>query len=464
MEACPSLLQAGANVDAVMSDKILRIVIVDDEVSARAAESELLKRIQDTELVGEAEDARSALTLAETLHPDVMLLDVAMPGMNGLELSEILSQRFPEIKLIMLTMYGNFEYAVTAFRNGVIDYLLKDAYDAEPLINALEKARRMLDCEAAADQLRAEHAMQQQIDGGDWKGHSGRFVRLYSKKNKAERLREVSELFDGKDGNAYPVSESIWLTDVPICEGAQYTVSAYCVCACEEDLQRFLMQDAEHFYFPALFKLSGIQFAGKPTDADRAEMKRDFNTYLRGENASFPGDYIALCIEKRFAPDQAKRVVAELLGNLGVDTGILNRIRSAEKASDISLALREVLLSVRIMGLKPENSVIEDIKDYTRENPGADLSLNALSERAQWSPSYLSTVFKQETGEGLKHYITRMRLQKATELLCGSNQKIYVIAEQCGFMNLQNFYERFSERYNMSPQKYRSQGRHNEKI
>lgn len=160
MEACPSLLQAGANVDAVMSDKILRIVIVDDEVSARAAESELLKRIQDTELVGEAEDARSALTLAETLHPDVMLLDVAMPGMNGLELSEILSQRFPEIKLIMLTMYGNFEYAVTAFRNGVIDYLLKDAYDAEPLINALEKARRMLDCEAAADQLRAEHAMQ----------------------------------------------------------------------------------------------------------------------------------------------------------------------------------------------------------------------------------------------------------------------------------------------------------------
>ena len=61
MEACPSLLQAGANVDAVMSDKILRIVIVDDEVSARAAESELLKRIQDTELVGEAEDARSAL-------------------------------------------------------------------------------------------------------------------------------------------------------------------------------------------------------------------------------------------------------------------------------------------------------------------------------------------------------------------------------------------------------------------
>lgn len=224
------------------------------------------------------------------------------------------------------------------------------------------------------------------------------------------------------------------------------------------------MQDAEHFYFPALFKLSGIQFAGKPTDADRAEMKRDFNTYLRGENASFPGDYIALCIEKRFAPDQAKRVVAELLGNLGVDTGILNRIRSAEKASDISLALREVLLSVRIMGLKPENSVIEDIRDYIRENPGADLSLNALSERAQWSPSYLSTVFKQETGEGLKHYITRMRLQKATELLCGSNQKIYVIAEQCGFMNLQNFYERFSERYNMSPQKYRSQGRHNEKI
>lgn len=116
------------------------------------------------------------------------------------------------------------------------------------------------------------------------------------------------------------------------------------------------------------------------------------------------------------------------------------------------------------MGLKPENSVIEDIKDYIRENPGADLSLNALSERAQWSPSYLSTVFKQETGEGLKHYITRMRLQKATELLCGSNQKIYVIAEQCGFMNLQNFYERFNERYNMSPQKYRSQGRHNEKI
>ena len=121
-----------------MSEKVLRIAIVDDEVSARVTEAGLLKRIQGTELVGEADDAKSALALAEALHPDVMLLDIAMPGMNGLELSEILSKRFPEIKLIMLTMYGNFEYAVTAFRNGVIDYLLKDAYDAEPLVAALE--------------------------------------------------------------------------------------------------------------------------------------------------------------------------------------------------------------------------------------------------------------------------------------------------------------------------------------
>lgn len=444
-----------------MSEKVLRIAIVDDEVSARVTEAGLLKRIQGTELVGEADDAKSALALAEALHPDVMLLDIAMPGMNGLELSEILSKRFPEIKLIMLTMYDNFEYAVTAFRNGVIDYLLKDAYDAEPLVAALEKVRCALDSEAAANRLRAEHEMQRQIEEGDWMGHSGRFVKLYSKKNKTERLKEVSALFGG---SVYPVNESIWLTDAPISERAQYTFSTRCACACEKDLRTFVAQEAEHFYFPALFRLSGIQFAGKPTDADRAEIKRGFNTYLRGENNSFPGDYTALCIEKRFSPEEAKRILADMLGNLSVDAGIMNRIRSAEKAGDLSLALSEALLSVKIMGLNPENSVIENLKSYICENPGADLSLTVLSERAQWSPSYLSTIFKQETGEGLKHYISRVRLQKATELLRGSNLKIYVIAEQCGFKNLQNFYERFNSMYNMSPQKYRSQGRHNEKV
>ncbi|HEX8536392.1 MAG TPA: response regulator, partial [Cystobacter sp.] len=98
----------------------MRILVVDDEEPARRRLIRLLGGIPGTEVVGEAGDGEEALRQVETLHPELMLLDIRMPGLDGLSLA----QRYTDLPpLIFITAYD--EYAVQAFEVSAVDYLLK---------------------------------------------------------------------------------------------------------------------------------------------------------------------------------------------------------------------------------------------------------------------------------------------------------------------------------------------------
>ena len=132
----------------------LRVIVVDDELAARTNATELLRKIPDCELVGTAENGRQALELARAIHPQVVLADVSMPGMSGLELVRALKAEQPEIQVIMLTMYSDFEYARQAIELKVDQYLLKPLTRAD-MIKALESTRQKIeDGRAQKDYLR----------------------------------------------------------------------------------------------------------------------------------------------------------------------------------------------------------------------------------------------------------------------------------------------------------------------
>lgn len=85
---------------------------------------------------GEAENGKDAIELAAELHPDVVLLDVSMPGVTGLEAALVIRKHNPEVKIILLTLHDSRELVRNAFRAGVNGYLLKTDAEAE-LIHAL---------------------------------------------------------------------------------------------------------------------------------------------------------------------------------------------------------------------------------------------------------------------------------------------------------------------------------------
>ena len=109
----------------------IRVLIADDHALVRAGIGALLRNIGEVEVVAEAGDGREALQLIGEHRPDVVLMDIAMPGLNGLEAVARISREFPAVRVIILSMHATEEYVLHALRSGAAGYLLKGARTAE---------------------------------------------------------------------------------------------------------------------------------------------------------------------------------------------------------------------------------------------------------------------------------------------------------------------------------------------
>jgi DNA-binding NarL/FixJ family response regulator len=111
--------------------KPIRIVLADDHNLLRAGIRALLQELPGVEVVGEAADGREALTLVASLRPNLVLMDIAMPQLNGLEAAARMAKEFPKVRVIILSMHATEEHVLQALRAGAAGYLLKDASTAE---------------------------------------------------------------------------------------------------------------------------------------------------------------------------------------------------------------------------------------------------------------------------------------------------------------------------------------------
>lgn len=114
----------------------VRVLIVDDHVIVRDGVRMILEAQPDIEVVGEASDGREALEKARQLSPSVVLMDIAMPGMNGLEATAAIRQELPDVQVLVLTMHEDYEYFFEVLRAGASGYVLKGA-SSNDLVSAI---------------------------------------------------------------------------------------------------------------------------------------------------------------------------------------------------------------------------------------------------------------------------------------------------------------------------------------
>jgi DNA-binding NarL/FixJ family response regulator len=109
----------------------IRVVLADDHALVRAGMRSLLGGMAQVEVVGEAASGEEAMVLAERERPDVVLMDIAMKGMTGLQAAALIREQHPGVRVIILSMHAGEEYVLQALRAGAIGYLLKDAATGE---------------------------------------------------------------------------------------------------------------------------------------------------------------------------------------------------------------------------------------------------------------------------------------------------------------------------------------------
>ena len=115
------------NKESKCAVEIVRVLLADDHELVRAGIRLLLEKVSGVEVVGEVGDGKEAIRLVEEHKPDVVLTDIAMPGLNGLEVTRHLTKTFPTVRVVILSMYSDDEHVYLALRAGAAGYLLKGA-------------------------------------------------------------------------------------------------------------------------------------------------------------------------------------------------------------------------------------------------------------------------------------------------------------------------------------------------
>lgn len=136
----PSEIPA-ATADSALPSRLIRIVIVEDHLFVREGTRRLLEMEPDMEVVGEASTGREAVQLAHDLHPGLMIMDISLPEMDGIEATRRIREADPRMPVLILTAYDDDQYVFALLEAGAAGYLLKDV-DRTQLVNAIRAVAR----------------------------------------------------------------------------------------------------------------------------------------------------------------------------------------------------------------------------------------------------------------------------------------------------------------------------------
>ncbi len=147
----------------------IRVLVADDHAIVREGIRALLKLSEDIEVVGEAADGRQAIEQAARLNPDIVLMDIAMPGLGGLEATLEIRKVQPEVRILVLSQYEDREYIRRFLKAGVSGYVLKKAAGAEltAAIRAAARGGLVLDPQIAREAVAEQDAAADRTAGAD---------------------------------------------------------------------------------------------------------------------------------------------------------------------------------------------------------------------------------------------------------------------------------------------------------
>ena len=372
---------------------MIKVFLVEDEaIIRRGIRDNINWEENGFEFVGEAGDGEYAYPLILKAEPDLLITDVKMPFMDGLELSRLVKKALPNTKIVILSGYNEFDYAKEAIKIGISDYLLKPVTSAN-LIDALKKVAETIREEREKSRLLERYFVSYEkytefLDRTDFSGVDRKLIRDFLKLGSEEECGTfIEEYFAAVGENNY---KSLLLR--------QYMVMDifYCV-------QEFLKE----------IKVNPDEIPSRQRD-------------------------IKLIPTTIVSVDTTKQYLKELFV--------------------FALGRRDKVSNDRY------GMLISDAKDCIAENfANSEFSLNMIAARIGVSPSYFSSIFKQETGQSFVEYLTKIRIEKACELLRCTTLRASEIGAQVGYNDPHYFSATFKKVMGQSPKDFKNDDQRQER-
>lgn len=496
-----------------------KVLIIEDEYIMRRGIRHMIEwEKEGYQLIGEASNGEEGLAMMEKYQPDIILADIVMPVLDGMELSLIVKQRFPHSKLVILSSYDNFEYVKQTMLNGACDYILKPSLNPKTLTGVLDQTAALIPgmCILKQSGISIREKLNRYLGGyetdlteGDFKkrfpytkcclllskdsiGQTGRhedaigLVRFLEEYWRQQKVYESEVLFVG--GEVCVVLLNYRIRDhAQVLREARQCIRK--VHGCYPDSFWIYgnafdsLAGLEQHYRQEL-SLAELQFYYKNTaflcaaeSRERKEAARfsyeQYTGLLCGRNFSEAldqlGAYVAdLCsctVDEYLLKNTAKTLIYHFLlekekadGELCVNSSELFRtIDQCRYLQDFQHQFARILDDFRQLCTETfrTNDNLEEIKSFIKENYAQNLELTWIAKKFNYNYNYLSTCFNKKMKESFSEYLNRIRIEKACEFLLSTSCSIAQISEMVGYSDPSYFSRIFKKQMGRTPSQWK---------
>ncbi|MBS4197738.1 response regulator transcription factor [Lederbergia citri] len=491
-----------------------KVLIVDDEVLIRQGIKHYINWEQEGfTIVGEASNGKEALYLIEQEHPHIVITDMVMPVMDGEKLTKEIKEHYPNIEVIILSSFSDFEYVRSTFQSGVTDYILKPKLDGQELLKTIQKAVNKIPnftLNRTVSPLHSiEEIIQQLMEGYevDYDHHlvkesfPNKYFCLLGADAKDQvldhlQIEQVLSILSNvtnypivKESTSYTFLLNIEIYDIPFILKALEDVHLNMNWALSEpfaslkDLKKQFQDDLQklrkyRFYFPNQTLLTFAQLPKLPKENITFDLNQFIDVFKR-RNFEEAFEYLNKYVDylsHQYTKDENE--FKAFLGNIIFNTTILlenlnfksdtlqqdkyQHFAMINEAKDVvetvyyfHTYLTQVKEIIDTELQDPSQSNMQKLLDYIDQHYDEPISLSNLAEHFHFNPSYLSTYFSTHHSIGFNEYLTHIRIEKSKEYLQNQRISISEISGLVGYSDHSYFCKVFKKMTGMSPSKYR---------
>lgn len=464
---------------------MIRAIIVDDELLIRKGLIMTLPwQKYGIEIIGEASNGRRALEFIENNEVDLLITDITMPVMSGIDLMKEVKSKYPEVYVVLITCHQDFEYIQTALRIGAIDYIVKTQIEDDKIEESLERISRTINSMRISENCEGRGLHVRPSD----KKTGILFVPLNignecSFPIQPDWLQEElrvdmagNSLFYMVRDEAYPILEECFQREAALKEWILVRVRNIHSIQ-KNELAGLIKQYESSILFYAcspeirLYEIDAAAitgFAAEDDYKDFYQLKKDWSKVLCIFNNTEYERLKSLTLEIK--PDNSK--VKSLFYKAAVEWEASLLVTIPDTFFDILesaqfwfhyekwfLNLRGYITGKINKAFYPEETVdlILSSLEYIKQSPMKDIDQKIVARHLNFSRSYFSKAFKDIMGINFSNYIKSIRLENAKKQLLQTDIPIYKIAEDSGFDDEKYFSRIFKEMVGSTPVEYRNQ-------